>query len=224
MADIKIEKKKNNNNNQIWIWVIALLLIGGIIWWIAAEDEEPITAYDIPETEQIQEERVSDEYLATEEEVNTATVVNEYITYVQRTYEGADFDLNHSYTSEGILKLQNALAVLARENTDLGTEIRDEMEALESYAREIQTDPEALRHAELVQLAFVQAAEIMEKIQEEEQREFVSKVAEEADDINPEVNLLDQKAAVKEFFVAASDALDRMSEEAGTLGEETSTF
>ena len=223
MAEIKIEKK---NNNNIWLWVIALLLIGGVIWWIAADDKKPLTAYDAPEVGQteelgaaeetgiIEEQRVSDEYLASEEEVNTAAVVRDYVEFVEDRFEGADFNLNHSYSSEAILKLQNALAVLAREKTDIGIDIRDEMETLETYAKEIQTDPEALRHAELIQLAAIKSAKIMQTFQEEE-TEYVTSVMEEADDINGKVPAMEQKPAIKEFFVAAKEAVERLSKEVG---------
>ena len=211
MAEINVEKKKNT---PIWPWILGILIIGGIVWWVLAEDEKPITAYDAPEAGVV-EGAAADNYVETEGEVNTTAVVRDYIEFVEERFEGADFNLNHSYTSEGILKLQNALAVLAREKTDLGTTIRDEMELVEGYAKEIQTNPEALRHAELIQLAFVQSAKIMEAIQGEEERDYVNNVMEEADDINAQVPALDQKLAIKEFFVAASDAVRRMSEEVG---------
>ncbi|PRY12436.1 hypothetical protein CLV24_108180 [Pontibacter ummariensis] len=214
MAEINVEKK---NKNPIWPWILGILIIGGVVWWVLAEDEKPLTAYDAPEAGQFEEGVASGGYAAAEtEEVNTAAVVRDYVEFVEERFEGADFNLNHSYTSEGILKLQNALAVLAREKTDLGTEIRDEMEALEAYAQEIQTNPDELRHAELMQLAFVRAVNIMQRIQEEGDAVYVNKVMEEADDINGEVPALEQKPAIKEFFVAASEAVERMSEDVGS--------
>lgn len=228
MAEIDIEKKKSSNKSP-WLWILALLVLAGVIWWIAAEDEKPITAYDAPEvaeTEevgQIEKQTVSDEYLENEEEVNTEEVIRDYVGFVETRFEGADFNLNHEYTSEGILKLQNALAVLAREKTDMGREIRDEMETLESYAQEIQTDPEALRHAELIQQAFTGSAEIMEKIKEEEDADYVNKVREAANDISAETPALEQKAAIKAFFVTASEAVERMSDKVGSGQEAEET-
>lgn len=37
MAEIKVEKKKGNN---AWIWIIVILVIAGIIWWIASADND----------------------------------------------------------------------------------------------------------------------------------------------------------------------------------------
>lgn len=36
-----ILKKKESNNSNIWLWVAGLLVIAGIIWWIAADNDEP---------------------------------------------------------------------------------------------------------------------------------------------------------------------------------------
>lgn len=216
MADIKVEKK--GNNSPIWPWIVGILVLAGIIWWIAADDEKPITAYDAPETTAIQEERVSDQYVGEESEVNSEAVMRSYIDFVEDRFEGADFNLNHEYTREGILKLQNALAVLAREKTDLGTIVRDEMEKLEAISTELGTDPQNLRHAELTQQAFMTSARIMQVIQENEDddesyRDTVALVMAAANDINAKQNLLDQKDKVREFFIVASEAIERMSDE-----------
>ena len=39
MADINIEKdksKQGGGGSKIWLWVIGILVLAGIIWWIAA--------------------------------------------------------------------------------------------------------------------------------------------------------------------------------------------
>lgn len=41
MAKIDIEKKKDKNNSSIWLWIIGILIIAGIVWWIAADNDEP---------------------------------------------------------------------------------------------------------------------------------------------------------------------------------------
>lgn len=54
MAKIDIEKK-NNNNSNIWMWILGLLVIAGIIWWIAGSgDDEP----EVEETA-VYEQRIS---------------------------------------------------------------------------------------------------------------------------------------------------------------------
>lgn len=40
MADIDIEKK-NKNNKSVWLWIIGILIVAGIVWWIAAANDEP---------------------------------------------------------------------------------------------------------------------------------------------------------------------------------------
>lgn len=40
MANIDIEKK-DRNKSSIWLWIVGLLVIAGIIWWIAADNDEP---------------------------------------------------------------------------------------------------------------------------------------------------------------------------------------
>lgn len=40
MANIDIEKK-DRNKSPIWFWIVGLLVLAGIIWWIAADKDKP---------------------------------------------------------------------------------------------------------------------------------------------------------------------------------------
>ena len=55
MADINIEKDKNKGSNQIWLWVLGILVLAGIIWWIAAASGEEA---EVEEAE-VYEQRIS---------------------------------------------------------------------------------------------------------------------------------------------------------------------
>lgn len=41
MANIDIEKKDKNNNSSMWLWIVGILVLAGVIWWIASADDEP---------------------------------------------------------------------------------------------------------------------------------------------------------------------------------------
>lgn len=57
MADIDIEKDKNKgggDSSKIWLWVLGILVLAGIIWWIAAAGNEE----EVEEAE-VYEQRIS---------------------------------------------------------------------------------------------------------------------------------------------------------------------
>lgn len=208
MADIRIEKDKNK---PVWPWILALLVLVAVGWWIFADNDpveaEPIT-YEAPVLE---EERVSNELTG----VSAIGAVSEFTEFVEEPYEGADMGLDHEYTSDGILRLQNALVALAEQETSMDAEIQERMTALEEVAREIQTDPQSLQHADKMQEAFVRAAELMDAVQEDSFLEAdadVTEVMEAARAINPQENALDQKDKIRNYFVEAKEALETMSE------------
>lgn len=58
MADINIEKDKNNNSSKVWLWVIGLLVLAGIIWWIAAGTDDA----EVYEEAEVVEQRISHRY------------------------------------------------------------------------------------------------------------------------------------------------------------------
>lgn len=41
MANIDIEKKNKNNNSSTWLWILGILVLAGVIWWIASGNDEP---------------------------------------------------------------------------------------------------------------------------------------------------------------------------------------
>ncbi|WP_017734094.1 hypothetical protein [Nafulsella turpanensis] len=206
MADIRIEKDKNK---PVWPWILALLVLVALGWWIFADSEpvepEPV-AYEQPILE---EERVSNELTG----VSAIGAVSEFTQFVEEPLEGADMGLDHEYTSDGILRLQNALVAIAEQETSMDAEIQERIGALEEVAREIQTDPYVLKHADKMHEAFVLAAELMDAIQEDSFLEVdteVTEVMEAAHAINPEENALDQKDKIRNYFVEAKEALEAM--------------
>ena len=207
MADIKIEK---DNNKPVWPWILALLVLVAVGWWIFADSEpvetEPV-AYEQPILE---EERVSNELTG----VSAIGPVSEFVQFVEEPREGADMGIDHEYTSDGLLRLQNALVALAEQETSMDADIQERVSALEEVAREIQTDPYVLQHADKMQEAFVRAAELMDAVQEDsflEAEADVTEVVEAAQAINPEQNALDQKDKIKTYFEQSAEALEVMT-------------
>ncbi|MFD2515210.1 hypothetical protein ACFSRY_15155 [Pontibacter locisalis] len=191
------------NRKSLWLWIVGILVIAGIVWWIVADGEEQVIAYDAPETGQVQETVGG----------SASAVLRAYVQFAEEMPAKPDFNMNHDYINEGILKLQNALQVLVREKTDLGAELQDEMEALESTANELQKNPESLRHAELTQQAFVRSARILQLVQEDGEEDLVNKVMAAANDIKAQVPTLDQKTEILQFFRISAQAIAQMSDE-----------
>lgn len=209
MADIKIERKKHSNR-PIWPWILAILVLVGVAWWLidAGDAEEAEVA--AVETEQLQEERLTNDVSA----IAASGPISEFVLFTETEGGRLDMGLEHEYTSEGLMKLQDALQTLAEERTDLNEEIRRQLDELERVAQEIQSDPESVRHADKIQEAFMSAANAMYTIEAQLDSDAnVEEVLQAAEEINPQELTLEQKEQVRTFFEEASQALEKMNEE-----------
>lgn len=212
MAEIRVEPK--HNKTPIWPWIIGLLLLVGLIWIVA----ETFDGEEAPEVAAVETPILEEEPVANRDatSINELAPVNEYVTYVGNDAVSAEMGLAHNYTSEALQKLQAALAAIAEDQDQLDPAIRDEIAKLENVANRIQTDPQSLQHANLIQEAFISAATVMDALQENyfaDLDDEVTEVQRIANMINVNEPTLEQKDQVKQFFEASAEAVRAMADD-----------
>lgn len=202
MAEIKVDKR--DNKPSIWPWILGALLLVGLVWG-AVE----LLETDEPELAAAEEPMLIEEPVANTEFVEfDMAPVRDYVMYVEEN--GQTMGLEHEYTSEGIQKLAVALTAIADEVAPEDTDIMDRKNVLLEVAREIQTDPLSLQHANLIKEAFVASADLMDALQEFKYPGLETQVQEVQDvaaSINKDVQTLDQRDKVKNFFQESSEAV-----------------
>lgn len=192
MAEIKIEKKK-----AVWPWVLlALVLIAGIIYLY----------YSLTTTR-------DSEAVATGTEVtqpnNNIDTVNDFVTYVNS--DTNKMGLDHSYTSDALVKLTQAVSAKANA---IGYDIKADLDQVKQYADRITNDPFETSHADDIRKAADILSNSLQNIQEAKYPALSNdarEVKDAAAAIKPDVLTLDQKDAVKAFFSDAADLLQKMS-------------
>ena len=204
MAEIDIEKKKNK---PVWPWILAALVLIGIIWAIAEIDTSP-------ETEEIAvaEETYVEEPVEREPQANQIAANEGFVAYVNNAEVKEQMGIDHQVTSEALLRLADAL----RDLTENDNQYADQINEIEQNAREIQTDPQSLQHADKVSTAFTNAANVMDNIQQNrfpDAESEVNDLQEKARQLAENQQLLQQKEEVNSYFEQAAEAVEKMKEE-----------
>ncbi|PKO95394.1 MAG: hypothetical protein CVU12_10200 [Bacteroidetes bacterium HGW-Bacteroidetes-7] len=200
MAEIKIEKKK-----QIWPWLLFGLIVSALLLYFLV-----FSNYD-KITETVTEAGYNtntDDYDLIQVKENNSTVAA-YVDFVENTNQMMSLD--HAYTNEALLKLTNATDAMA---TEVGYEVRADLEKVKEHAEMITENPFETTHADAIR----KAADILTRVLQNIQKAKYPSLTQEVDElknaaasINPEVLTLDQKDAVKNFFAKASDLLKKMN-------------
>lgn len=216
MAEIKVERK--DNKQPIWPWIVGVLLLLLVVWGMVEffqTDEPEIAA--VTETEQ----RTDDNQMGATERQDVAyrgaaaTQVNEFVTFVEEEEESPEMGLSHEYTSEGIQRLSAALSGLADERPANDADISQKRDRFQESAQRLQQDPESTQHANIIRSTFMEAADLMESIQQRnfpDQESEVEDVRSAAEEIDEKTPVLEQEDKIKDFFQNASDALQAMVE------------
>lgn len=205
MAEIKIERR---SRKPIWPWAAGIVLLLLLIWGLVEffEASEPVEQ-DLAVTE------VETTRLADEPAYEAGGRIEEFVNFVQQDEAAPEMGPEHEYTSEGIQRLSAALSALAQQEAPDDVEISQRRARLEQTAEQIQQDPESLEHANAIKEAFMQAADLMEAIQEEsfpERESVVETVREAAQNIEAAEPTLEQQEQIKNFFSQAAEALQVM--------------
>ncbi len=137
-----------------------------------------------------------------------------FLSWVSSTSADSNASMSHDYTANGVRQLASAISVLARGDTLGGAALDSQIEALNTLANRLQTEPQSLKHADLTHAAFASAAVLLQDVQ---QRRFpnagtqVASVREAAEAISKDRPLLDQRTEINRFFTRAADAVRSIS-------------
>ncbi len=203
MAEIDIEKKKNNS--PIWPWILGALVLIGIIWAVASID-------DSPEAEEmaVAEETYVEEPVVREPQSNLMEEEG-FVAYVRSNEVKEQMGLSHEVTSSALMKLADELRDLSAGQG----EFTEKINTIEENAREIQSDPQSLQHADKVSAAFSNAAQVVDEIQESRFPDVDSEVndlLEQARKLEDNQQLLNQKEEVNTYFEQAAEAVEKMKD------------
>lgn len=208
MANIRIEEMKKGGG--ILPWIIGLLLLGLIIWAVAAfiggDDDEMMT-----------EEETVEEYTPpaqTANNVDYATPVAAFMT-LTNDMEG-EMGLDHEFSHDALTRLAKASVALA-DNKGVEDEASADSKGdrVMQLADDITKDPTATDHADKIKKAAMLITEILEDVSEEgfdgKASASLAKLRSEVEAMTPQTLTLDQKENVRSFFAQARIVLQELS-------------
>lgn len=202
MAEIKIEKRK-----RIWPWLLiglGLVIAALLIYFLVFRKNDIITE-TVTEADHIT--NTEEPYLLEVKENNRTVAA--YVNFVENSNQ--EMSLDHAYTNEALLKLIEATNAMANE---VGYDILADLEKVKGYANMLTIDPFDTTHADNIRKADDVLANVLQNIQKAKYPSLAAEVEElkkAAASINPEVLTLKQQDAVKNFFVKASNLLQKMN-------------
>lgn len=227
MADIDIQKK----SKPVWPWILGVLLLIAVAWVTidALNDggpetgetaildrpvvtEQPVVV--VPEPEEGLIEEPTSEVIAQAEEAELQGPAKDFVTFVDTSKASADMGLHHEYTSTGIQQLSSALSYIVETKFADDVELGKRKDLMEKKANQIQKDPMSLKHANMIQDAFVAASNVMDRLQQTGYPDLEEKVKDAkkaAKEINVSKPTLEQKDNVKNFFEESSEVVEAMA-------------
>jgi hypothetical protein len=230
MADINIQKK---DNKPVWPWVLGVLVVLGLaVWLFSGRSETGAGERLATETRPNAERAAGPENLtgsdatqgrgmaAPEAETGAgmggaalAGPVADYIEYVRESNIRGEMGLDHEFTSNGLSKLGDALnSIVDRHQADMNiNQMRNEFN---QKADQIRSDPNSLRHANIISEAFTSAAAVISQLQQKHYPNLngqANEVKQAAQSLNPNEQTLNQQGAVKAFFEKSSNTLEAMA-------------
>jgi hypothetical protein len=191
MTEIKIEKKK-----PVWPWILLILGLLAAAWFFFFRNDKDEPVETAENTTQID---------TTE---NNSTVAA-YVTFINS--DTNTMSLDHSFTSEALTKLTDAVNAKA---TEAGYDVKVDIAKAKQLAGEITADPMSTIHADKIRSAADVLSTSLQNMQQAKYPELSTEAADvksAATAINPETLTLDQRDAVKSFFRNAADLLSKMN-------------
>jgi len=199
MAEIKIEQKKAG-----WQWLIVGLVIVALLVYFLVLRENGKDTEEVTEENYIAYTSESDIIRGQKNDGN----VTAFVDFVNSKKQ---MSLDHAYTNEALIKLTDAVNSKANE---VGYEVRADIAKVKGYARMITVDPYETTHAGYIRKAVDILTAELHNIQKAKYSDLANEMKEltrASESINPEVLTLNQKDAIKNYFAAASDLLQKMN-------------
>ena len=194
MAEIKIEKKKS-----VWPWLLLVLAILAVIVYFIFFNNNSHEAVATTDSTQATGADTS----------RNNGAVTAYLDYVDGGT--GKMSLDHTYTSQALLKLVQAVKAKA---SDINYEVKADMDSANAYANEITQDPYETSHADKIRKVADMIGSTLGNMQRDKYPSLnmeANDVRQAAAGIKPDVLTLDQKEAVQSFLDKAATMLRKMN-------------
>ncbi len=202
MAEIKIEKKK-----PVWPWILLILGILALLYFLFTQSDDDDFETD-DETEIVADDATDDRgYEDTDVSQIAASEISAYQTYIN---DDAKMGIDHTYSNGALVELIDATEALAE---SLDVDLNADLDSARSYASTITSDPYEVDHADKIRKSGKTIVDALSTIQKQKYPNLESDVNELRNTIMgiaPEIQTLEQKTAVKDFFQQSADLLINM--------------
>ncbi len=200
MAEIKIEQK-----TQAWPWVLAGLVIAAVlVYFLVFQDDDE---YADATTNENYTTNTTNETNLVDVRENNSTVAA-YVNFVENDTK---MSLDHAYTNEAFLKLIDATDAMANE---VGYDVQADLEKAREQADMITEEPFETTHANTIRKVADIVSNVLQNIQKAKFPSLANDVQglkSAAGAIKPDVQTLEQRDAVNNYFAKASDLLNKMN-------------
>lgn len=215
MADINVERR----GPSIWPWILGLIVLALLIWLLTE------LFGDDADTAAVVTEPVATEPLATTPPADPAmgaaagmenlpAEVQSYLTACTRQggTPAGDMAAEHEFTVSCFQQLHAALNAVSTTQTTTGADATGRLQAMHTSVQQLQaSDPSATNHSNLTREAATSAANAFQAIR----GGTAGTVQQAAEGIQAEVQLLEQRDAVHNFFREAGNELRNLATGAG---------
>lgn len=217
MTQIEIQRKRGPG---AWPWIIGLLVLALVVWGVVEfmdADDEAAVATNSAAEEAAPAEPVTGPAPLTQPEAPTAGA--RFQAWVRDSAAALEqMGRQHEYTREGLQRLRAALEeLIAREQAP---ELQQRLEQVREQVQQIeQSEPTSSQHAGAAQQAFTAVVGALETLrqqphlQQADMQQHVDAARQQAESLQTQQPLLEQRAIVHQFFEAAGAAIQAAERE-----------
>jgi len=202
MAEIKIVQKK-----QVGLWLLAVIVIAILLYYflVFRDNSNNIATEVVTETKSVSGTNENN-LLGIKENNNTVAT---FVSFVEN--DSSRVGIDYAFTNEALLRLTAATNAMAGE---IGYDIRADLEKLKESIVLISNEPFETSQAKNIRIAADNSVTALQNMQLAKYpwlTDEVEALKGASVSINPEKLTINQKDAVMNFFVKASDLLQKMN-------------
>jgi len=202
MAEIKIVQKK-----QVGLWLLAVIVIAILLYYflVFRDNINNIATEVVTETKSVSGTNENN-LLGVKENNNTVAT---FVSFVEN--DSSRVGIDYAFTNEALLRLTAATNAMAGE---IGYDIRADLEKLKESIVLISNEPFETSQAKNIRIAADNSVTALQNMQLAKYpwlTDEVEALKGASVSINPEKLTINQKDAVMNFFVKASDLLQKMN-------------
>jgi hypothetical protein len=211
MADIDIQKKSGPG---IWPWIIGLLLLALIVWavmrFMGTDDRDARMTGDTTVAPGAFTDPATG---VTGQQPGQPTAGAHFQAWVRDSADAMQqMGREHEYTREGVQRLMTAIEGLVARDT--APQVQQRLQTAREQVRQIrESDPASTQHAQQARQAFTALVETLELLQDRphlqqaDLRRHVQAARQSAESVNAGTPLLQQRAAVHQYFEHMAEAV-----------------